>query len=55
MENNFDICTLQKFHLLSSNIRDKKWDGTEEQEMEGLVGDNQDETAQDSDEEEHAF
>ena len=55
LENNFDICTLQKFHLLSSSIRGKKWDGTEEQEMEELAGDNQDENAQDSDEEEHAF
>ena len=55
MGTNFDICSLQKFHLLSSSIQGKKWDGTEEQEMEELVGANQDENAQDSDEEEHAF
>ena len=51
----FDNCTLQKFHLVSSSIRAKKWDGSDEQKMEFLVGEHNDENEQDNEEEESAF
>ena len=41
--------------MLSSSIRDKKWDGSDEQKMEFLGGEHNDENEKDNEEEESAF
>ena len=51
----FDNCTLQKVHLVSSSIRAKKWDGSDEQKMELLTGEKNAENEQNNEEEETAF
>ena len=40
---------------MSSSIRAKKWNGSDEQKMEFLVGEHNDENEQDNEEEESAF